>query len=218
VEDVWYATEGILYIYAVEGMNCIYAFNGILLRPCVWYRPHGATPTTHILKLPLGLVGNFRGDLSDSVENEWLCAQLMREFGLPIADADILTYGKQTVLSVKRFDRRWIGAAAAHVLRSQFQPKAGQWIARLPQEDFCQATGRPPTDKYEADGGPTSDRHYRLREIHPRHWHELALRIGIPAQFWLNLQSLYDLRTAERSAETKRAVREIEPLDHAEVA
>ena len=84
-----------------------------------WYRPHGATPTTHILKLPLGIVGNFRGDFSDSVENEWLCAQLMREFGLPIADADILTYGKQTVLSVKRFDRRWVGATAADVLRPQ---------------------------------------------------------------------------------------------------
>jgi serine/threonine protein kinase HipA of HipAB toxin-antitoxin module len=51
-----------------------------------WYRPHGATPTTHILKLPLGIVGNFRGDFADSVENEWLCVQLMREFGLPIAD------------------------------------------------------------------------------------------------------------------------------------
>src|ERR1700722_20362524 len=120
-----------------------------------WYRPHGATPTTHILKLPLGIVGNFRGDFSDSVENEWLCVQLMREFGLPIADATILTFGNQTVLSVKRFDRRWIGAAAADVLRPQFDPTAGQWIARLPQEDFCQATGRPPTEKYEADGGPT---------------------------------------------------------------
>ena len=29
------------------------------------------------------------------------------------------------------------------------------WIARLPQEDFCQATGRPATQKYEADGGPS---------------------------------------------------------------
>jgi serine/threonine-protein kinase HipA len=229
-----------------------------------WYRPHGATPTTHILKLPLGIVGNFRGDFSDSVENEWLCVQLMREFGLPIADADILTYGKQTVLSVKRFDRRWFGATAAEVLNPQFAPTAGQWIARLPQEDFCQATGRSPTEKCEADGGPTSEeileilegsesrdtdrenfvlaqlafwllaatdghaknfsifhrvggafgmtplydvlsawpvigpganqlplqdvklamairgksRHYRLREIHPRHWHDLAFRTG----------------------------------------
>ena len=30
----------------------------------------------------------------------------------------------------------------------------GQWWQRLPQEDFCQATGTPPALKYEADGGP----------------------------------------------------------------
>jgi addiction module HigA family antidote len=46
----------------------------------------------------------------------------------------------------------------------------------------------------------------------------LARYFGGTAQFWLNLQSIYDLRTAERSAETKRAVREIEPLKHSAVA
>jgi serine/threonine-protein kinase HipA len=30
----------------------------------------------------------------------------------------------------------------------------GTWIARLPQEDFCQATGTPGDLKYEGDGGP----------------------------------------------------------------
>ena len=30
----------------------------------------------------------------------------------------------------------------------------GKWIARLPQEDFCQATGTPAVFKYESDGGP----------------------------------------------------------------
>ena len=35
--------------------------------------------------------------------------------------------------------------------------------------------------------------------------------IGGDAQFWLNLNAIYELRTAERSPETKRAVREIEP-------
>jgi serine/threonine-protein kinase HipA len=24
------------------------------------------------------------------------------------------------------------------------------------------------------------NRHYSLREIHPRHWHEVALRVGVP--------------------------------------
>jgi addiction module HigA family antidote len=36
---------------------------------------------------------------------------------------------------------------------------------------------------------------------------------GGTAQFWLNLQAMYDLRVAERSAETKRAVRQIDPLE-----
>ncbi|WP_211946555.1 type II toxin-antitoxin system HipA family toxin [Cupriavidus yeoncheonensis] len=105
-----------------------------------WLLPHGATPTTHILKLPLGLVGNRKADLTTSVENEWLCMQLVKAFGLPVPDCEILTFGKQKVLAVKRFDRQ------LH--------RSGNWIMRLPQEDFCQALGVPPHLKYEAEGGP----------------------------------------------------------------
>ncbi|SEL49021.1 HipA N-terminal domain-containing protein [Roseateles sp. YR242] len=46
-----------------------------------WRRPLGATPTTHILKLPLGLVGGRRLDLTHSVQNEWLCAQILAALG-----------------------------------------------------------------------------------------------------------------------------------------
>ncbi|GJG95382.1 hypothetical protein CBA19C6_12855 [Cupriavidus pauculus] len=104
-----------------------------------WLLPHGSTPTTHILKLPLGLVGNMRADMRTSVENEWLCAQLVRNFGLPIADCDIGTFEDQKVLVVERFDRR-------------LAPD-DSWIIRLPQEDFCQALGLSPLSKYQADGG-----------------------------------------------------------------
>lgn len=41
----------------------------------------------------------------------------------------------------------------------------------------------------------------------------LARFFGGTPQFWLNLQTMYDLRIAERSAETKRAVRQIDPLE-----
>lgn len=105
-----------------------------------WMRPHGATPTTHILKLPLGLVGHRKADLSASVENEWLCMNLLAEFGLPVPQTAILTFGAQKVFGVERFDRR------TH--------PSGKWIMRLPQEDFCQALGVPPYLKYESDGGP----------------------------------------------------------------
>jgi serine/threonine-protein kinase HipA len=120
-----------------------------------WFRPRGATPTTHILKLPLRIVGDFQGDLSDSVENEWLCSQLLQKFGLPVAETSILRVGQQTALSVRRFDRRWIGVEEVKVTESGFKPPKKAWVARLPQEDFCQVTGRPPTQRYEAEGGPS---------------------------------------------------------------
>jgi serine/threonine-protein kinase HipA len=108
-----------------------------------WCRPLGATPTTHILKLPLGLVGGRRLDLTHSVYNEWMCAQLLRQLGLPVATTDIATFGDETVLVVERFDRQWVQ-----------QPDTSNWIARIPQEDFCQVLGRASQEKYESHGGP----------------------------------------------------------------
>jgi serine/threonine-protein kinase HipA len=104
-----------------------------------WCRPLGTTPTTHILKLPLGEVGGMRADFTTSVENEWLCALLAGEFGLPVASCRIATFGRYKALVVERFDRRLID---------------NTWWARLPQEDFCQASGLPSEKKYEDKGGP----------------------------------------------------------------
>ncbi|HEU4457864.1 MAG TPA: type II toxin-antitoxin system HipA family toxin [Methylibium sp.] len=109
-----------------------------------WWRPLGATPTTHILKLPMGLVGNARLDLRHSIENEWLCAQILAAYRLDVARCHPLLFEDQRVLAVERFDRRWAGN--------------GRWLLRLPQEDMCQATGTPAFAKYEADGGPGIDR------------------------------------------------------------
>lgn len=110
----------------------------LLLDDGRWCEPLGATPTTHILKLPLGLVGGMRADLLDSVENEWLCSQILELFDIPVARTHIERFGRQKVLSVERFDRS----------------RRTGWIARLPQEDFCQALGYPSSLKYESDGGP----------------------------------------------------------------
>jgi len=121
----------------------------------VWHRPRGSTPTTHILKLPLGTIGGFQGDFSDSVENEWLCGQFLRHLGFSVADATMARFGEQRTLVVKRFDRRWLGVDEDEVERKKFRPGRATWIARLPQEDFCQATGQPPSQKYEAGGGPS---------------------------------------------------------------
>lgn len=105
-----------------------------------WHAPRGATPTTHIFKLPLGLVGNKRADMSTSVDNEWLCLRLLKAYGLPTANAQIATFGLQRVLVVERFDRR--------------PSSDGSWLLRLMQEDFCQVAGLSPLLKYESDGGP----------------------------------------------------------------
>lgn len=105
-----------------------------------WHRPRGATPTTHIFKLPLGLIGGRRLDMSNSVENEWLCAQILRAYDLPVANTRMARFDGQRVLVVERFDRQW--------------SDDNTWIMRLPQEDLCQATGTPPGKKYETDGGP----------------------------------------------------------------
>ena len=104
-----------------------------------WWRPSGSTPTTHIFKLPLGLIGNLQVDMQGSVENEWISSRIMNAFGLKTAQCEILRFGERKVLSVERFDRALMD---------------GSWIARLPQEDFCQALGVPVTQKYENQGGP----------------------------------------------------------------
>ena len=104
-----------------------------------WWRPSGSTPTTHIFKLPLGLIGNLQVDMQGSVENEWISSRIMSAFGLKTAPCEILRFGEKKVLSVERFDRALMD---------------GSWIARLPQEDFCQALGVPVTQKYENQGGP----------------------------------------------------------------
>lgn len=110
-----------------------------------WCKPHGSAPTTHIFKLPMGLVGNMRADMSTSVENEWLCSVILRAYGLPIAKCEPMQFEDMKALVVERFDRRWWGDAQDQLLR-------------LPQEDMCQATGTPPGKKYETDGGPGMDR------------------------------------------------------------
>ena len=106
-----------------------------------WHLPHGTTPTTHILKLPLGLIGGERRfDMTTSIENEWLCAKILEKLNFDVAQTEMATFAGVKALVVKRFDRKWIDN--------------NTWIARIPQEDFCQVFGLPNTKKYETDGGP----------------------------------------------------------------
>lgn len=103
-----------------------------------WYIPHDTTPTTHIFKPE---IGEIRPGLSfaDSVENEWLCAEIVRAFGIPMAECEISHFDDVKVLVVERFDRAWLDNR----------------LIRIPQEDMCQALSIPNFEKYESDGGPS---------------------------------------------------------------
>ena len=103
-----------------------------------WIKPTGTTPTTHIVKPQIGRLPNGM-DLSNSVENEYFCIELIKTFGLRTAKTEIATFGTQKALVVERFDRRWT--------------RDGRLI-RLPHEDCCQALSVPPTRKYQNEGGP----------------------------------------------------------------
>lgn len=103
-----------------------------------WHIPHGTTATTHILKPQIGVLPNGI-DLSQSVENEHFCMQLVSALGLPCAATEIQDFDGKRVLVIERFDRLWT---------------KDKRLLRLPQEDFCQALSVPPTRKYESEGGP----------------------------------------------------------------
>src|SRR5690606_5438895 len=60
--------------------------------------------------------------------------------GFDVARTEIAIFDGLKALVVERFDREWMDG--------------GSWIARVPQEDFCQVFGLPRTKKYESDGGP----------------------------------------------------------------
>lgn len=105
-----------------------------------WHLPHGVTPTSHIIKLPIGIIKHSGIDLSESIENEWLCLQILSAYQLAVNKAKIIQFDDVKTLVVERFDRNWSAS--------------NRWLIRLPQEDLCQALGVSSELKYESDGGP----------------------------------------------------------------
>ena len=104
----------------------------LLLKNDRWGIPSGRLPTTHILKPP---TGHFDGH----AENEHICLKIARDFGLPVAETKVMRFENEIAIVVERYDR---------------QPSGNQ-IARVHQEDICQARGIMPTKKYKNEGGPT---------------------------------------------------------------
>lgn len=73
-------------------INCIYE----------WCIQKASTPTTHIIKLPIGKIQqpNATLDMSDSVENEYLCIQLAKKLGFNVPNVDIIHCDGITAYSV----------------------------------------------------------------------------------------------------------------------
>lgn len=97
-----------------------------------WASPGGAFASTHLLKPPAQGLNQFAA-------NEHLCMLLADELGLPVAKSEVLSFDGEAAIVVERFDRESPGARG---------------VARIHQEDFCQALGVRPATKYEHEGGP----------------------------------------------------------------
>lgn len=99
--------------------------------------PLNTAPSTHILKLPNPRYPHLP-------VNEAFALGLARQLGLEVVRGELFTGTDPPSLLVTRYDRL---------------PSEGPWpVRRLHQEDLCQATGLPPTRKYEAEGGLTFTR------------------------------------------------------------
>ena len=177
-----------------------------------WWRPHGTTPTTHILKTQIGTLQNGM-DLSNSVENEYYCLRLMAAFGLPTAAAEICKFGKTVALVIERFDRKWT--------------EEGR-LLRQPQEDFCQALSYPPGLKYQNQGGPGIVEGLNLLKGSDTPAEDQKAFLKTQALFWLiaatdghaknfsiflgrggrfKLTPVYDVLTAQPSLKTRKIER-----------
>ncbi len=95
--------------------------------------PLPGRPTTHILKPP---IARFKG----TTENEAFVMNLAAGIGLDAAPVEAISVEGRPFLLVERYDR--------------VRDKIGI-MRRVHQEDFCQALGVPPENKYASEGGPT---------------------------------------------------------------
>ena len=92
-----------------------------------WALPHGATPTSHVIK-------PAQGALTGQELNEHACLELARRSGVFTSQTSYLQFGDESALVATRYDRLPVGD--------------DQW-RRVHQEDLCQALGLPPHRKYQ---------------------------------------------------------------------
>lgn len=109
-----------------------------------WGVPSGRIPTTHILKPPSRL-------LPGHAENEHLCLRVAASLGLRTVESRVVFFRDQAAICVTRYDRYPLDDTSDLPL-----------IARLHQEDMCQAMAVHPERKYQNEGGPGPEDILRL--------------------------------------------------------
>ncbi|HEX3627074.1 MAG TPA: type II toxin-antitoxin system HipA family toxin [Verrucomicrobiae bacterium] len=110
--------------------------------------PLGGAPSTHILK---PAIERFEG----IVFNEFFCMKLAHAIGLYTAKAEVGKVENIDYLLVERYDRT--------ILKN---PNGTESLEREHQEDFCQALGIIPDNKYQNEGGPSLKQCFALlREL-----------------------------------------------------
>ena len=112
----------------------------VALHDGVIHLPKGTAPSSHILKFDSVHFANI-------LAFESFATLLAESVGLPVVQFELRKVGKDFVALVERYDR--------------IRREDGR-IQRIHQEDFCQALGYSSQAKYEADGGPSFARCYRL--------------------------------------------------------
>lgn len=142
--------------------------------------PTGSTASTHLLKLPHSRFAHLP-------MNEAYVMGLAARIGLDVAKVDVYGGTSPPSLLVERYDRR---------------AGVGGRVARLHQEDLCQATGRPAARKYQQEGGPSLA---ECAEVVARHtsrplvdlrrlveWQAFNVAVGNSDGHGKNLSLLYD--------------------------
>ena len=105
--------------------------------------PIGNASSSHILKPPIA-------QYPHTVENEYFCMRLAERVGLSVPSVTLL-HKRKSLYLIERYDRKNVSDNA---------------IERIHQEDFCQALGIPPDQKYEKEGGPGIKQCFTLLRDH----------------------------------------------------
>jgi hypothetical protein len=124
--------------------------------------PHGGTPTTHIFKLPLGLVASMKLDMRDSVENEWLCPLYDVLSAYPVlaaGPAHISPFNAKMAMAVRSKNahwkmrdilrRHWVALGTRHGILDEDNRKVEHLIDGLvarPPELIAKVSALPPKD------------------------------------------------------------------------